>query len=216
MAICLTIGEQSENHIGMQINGYGLAREGFTIRDLTKIKKKLETKQVNCEFIKMNDYLNEEEREGAGEAAVLIIRNGMDFLLNLYDKNDNHNQNTATVTATDILNEQLSLEWDKEYIDKTKYRTEVVNGQEVKIRGKILNKRARYNLCYGNVHQDADIKNSKGTIIAYNEIPLTTKWKDAVSKFIGKKAQDLEMEGNYYYDVKKCGIGFHGDAERKR
>ena len=27
---------------------------------------------------------------------------------------------------------------------------------------------------------------------------------------------DLAAEGNYYYDVNKCGIGFHGDAERKR
>ena len=23
-------------------------------------------------------------------------------------------------------------------------------------------------------------------------------------------------EGNYYYDIKKCGIGFHGDAERRK
>jgi len=25
----------------------------------------------------------------------------------------------------------------------------------------------------------------------------------------------VKCEGNYYYDVNKCGIGFHGDAERK-
>ena len=24
------------------------------------------------------------------------------------------------------------------------------------------------------------------------------------------------MWGNYYYDLNKCGIGYHGDAERKR
>ena len=24
------------------------------------------------------------------------------------------------------------------------------------------------------------------------------------------------MEGNRYYDIKKCGIGFHGDGERKK
>ena len=23
-------------------------------------------------------------------------------------------------------------------------------------------------------------------------------------------------EANYYYDIKKCGIGFHGDSERKK
>lgn len=26
----------------------------------------------------------------------------------------------------------------------------------------------------------------------------------------------LEAEGNKYYDVNKCGIGFHGDTERKK
>ena len=24
------------------------------------------------------------------------------------------------------------------------------------------------------------------------------------------------LEGNYYYDLKKCGIGFHGDTERRK
>lgn len=33
---------------------------------------------------------------------------------------------------------------------------------------------------------------------------------------MGPKAKTLACEGNYYYDVSKCGIGFHGDSERKR
>ena len=33
---------------------------------------------------------------------------------------------------------------------------------------------------------------------------------------MGEKAKELACEGNYYYDVSKCGIGFHGDGERKR
>jgi hypothetical protein len=31
-----------------------------------------------------------------------------------------------------------------------------------------------------------------------------------------KDAKDLTAEGNFYYDVKKCGVGFHGDRERKK
>ena len=27
---------------------------------------------------------------------------------------------------------------------------------------------------------------------------------------------ELAAEGNYYFDVTKCGIGFHGDSERKK
>lgn len=26
----------------------------------------------------------------------------------------------------------------------------------------------------------------------------------------------MKAEGNYYYDIAKCGIGFHGDSERKK
>lgn len=34
--------------------------------------------------------------------------------------------------------------------------------------------------------------------------------------FIGEKAEDLTIEGNLYYDITKCGIGFHGDSERMK
>jgi hypothetical protein len=33
---------------------------------------------------------------------------------------------------------------------------------------------------------------------------------------LGEKAEEMKCEGNYYYDTSKCGVGFHGDAERKR
>ena len=29
-------------------------------------------------------------------------------------------------------------------------------------------------------------------------------------------AEELNGEANYYYDMSKCGIGYHGDAERKK
>ena len=36
-----------------------------------------------------------------------------------------------------------------------------------------------------------------------------------MENLFGDAAQNLAAEGNHYYDPKKCGIGFHGDAERK-
>ena len=30
------------------------------------------------------------------------------------------------------------------------------------------------------------------------------------------KSRNLICEGNRYYDLKKCGIGFHGDVERRK
>lgn len=40
-AVTLTFCEQSENHRGMQINGSGLASNGFSIDDLIAIQKRL-------------------------------------------------------------------------------------------------------------------------------------------------------------------------------
>ena len=45
---------------------------------------------------------------------------------------------------------------------------------------------------------------------------LLNKWKSSLGILFGEKANDLEVEGNYYYNTKKCGIGFHGDSERKK
>ena len=82
-------------------------------------------------------------------------------------------------------------------------------------RKKVLNKRARFNLCFGNIGQKSDFENKKGTIISYNDVPLTKKIRDKLPKYLGDKANDLPSEGNYYFNINKCGIGFHGDAERK-
>ena len=34
--------------------------------------------------------------------------------------------------------------------------------------------------------------------------------------YLGNKATALKAEGNYYFNAQKCGIGFHGDLERRR
>jgi hypothetical protein len=40
--------------------------------------------------------------------------------------------------------------------------------------------------------------------------------KENLHKFFGEKAAEMVAEGNYYYDINKCGIGYHGDGERCR
>jgi hypothetical protein len=47
----------------------------------------------------------------------------------------------------------------------------------------------------------------------FKELPELSKLRFGLENLIdGKK---LQCEGNYYYDVKKTYIGFHGDTERK-
>lgn len=184
-AICLTCGEQSENHVGMQKLGDGLADVGFSIGDLQLAKSKFETLGCECHLEYLNEYLPGEDVE---EAAILVIRNGVEKL--------------TGKPAHFMFEEQLKFKWDNKYWDTR--------------RKKVLNKNARHNVCFGNESQTPDYENKKGTIIAYDDVPLTKLWRNQLSAVIGKKAENLEVEGNYYYDVKKCGIGYHGDAERKK
>ena len=179
-AICLTFGEQSENHVGMKINGGGLSRSGFSVEEMEQINRNLKS-----EFYRLDEMVDE---EGLEPAAVLIIRNGLEKLIG-----ENPDK---------MLEEQLSFEWDKQYWDNR--------------RGKVLNKRARYNVCYGSESVDANLEEKQGTIIGLDRVPILKKLKESLGGFFGEKAKELEVEGNLYYDVKKCGIGFHGDGERKR
>ena len=82
-------------------------------------------------------------------------------------------------------------------------------------RKKVLNKRARYNLCYSDFSQESDYENKKGTIIHFDNIPLTKHLRERIPYYFGEKTTNLQGEGNYYYDLNKCGIGFHGDTERR-
>ena len=67
---------------------------------------------------------------------VLILR---DYIANWHGGHDND---------IEIYKEIAPIRWDAEYLDPNKYRTEIVDGKEVKVRGKRMNKRARKNLCF--------------------------------------------------------------------
>ena len=79
-----------------------------------------------------------------------------------------------------------------------------------------MNKHARYNLCFAQQGQTANFASGLGTVIAYSDVPLLSVIRDTLPSIVGEKAKELACEGNYYYDASKCGIGFHGDAERRK
>lgn len=182
-AICITAGEQSENHVGMQVNGKGLSSKGFSIEEIIRFKQVLDEKGIESEFYRLDEKI-----EGANEAALLIIRNGV--------------YKIAGINSSDMMKEQMEFDWDKKYWDVRRQR--------------VLNKHARYNVCYGKNGQKPDYDNKKGTIISYENVPLLKKWRESLGIIFGEEASNLEVEGNLYYNVKKCGIGFHCDSERKK
>lgn len=84
------------------------------------------------------------------------------------------------------------------------------------MRGEVKNKIARYNLTFGDLSQEPDYPNKRGRIIRYDSVPLLNTLRHNLAYYLGDQANNLVAEGNYYYDPSKCGIGFHGDAERKK
>jgi alkylated DNA repair dioxygenase AlkB len=104
------------------------------------------------------------------------------------------------INADDLYDEQKKLNYDSKAL----------------MRGRVVNKLARHNLCFSNKSQEPDYCNGKGRIISYEDVPHLHKLLEKLPIIFGEKANDLVAEGNHYYDIKKNGIGFHGDGERKK
>jgi hypothetical protein len=204
-AITITFGEIAENHAGMQKIGTELPTSsgganggsaGFSFDELQRIGKQLNDSGLCvCELVQLNtpDILasvqDEEVRKKslASDAGILILRNGVNSVLGRTDGADS------------LFAEQSKLPVDTKAL----------------MRGRVVNKQARYNLCFSDFAQDPDYAQGRGRVINFTDVPITSELRDRLPAFLGAKADGLQGEGNYYYDVRKCGIGFHGDGERQ-
>lgn len=185
--ITITLGDRAENHKGMQIIGKE-TKNGYNLNDLLDIKNKFEKDGLKCDIINLNTLLDEDKQNKVEPAYVLIISNCIDYLL----KNDNESK-------MNLFEELVNLNWDKKAL----------------MYGRVVNKNARYNLCFSNQEQEPDYSNGLGRIIKWNNVPILNKIKTYLSKYINE-IETSEGEGNYYYDITKTGIGYHCDLERKK
>lgn len=107
-------------------------------------------------------------------------------------------------TDPEILPELLSLPWDRKAL----------------MRGRVCNKHARYNLCFADYSQEANFEKGEGTVIDFKNVPHLAHLRYDLCFLLGevnsKNEPQLLAEGNYYYDINKCYIGYHGDAERRK
>lgn len=83
------------------------------------------------------------------------------------------------------------------------------------MRGRVVNKHARHNICITDDAQEPDYAAGRGRVVAFGDCPTLAKVRGWLPPVLGDKALDLFAEGNLYYDA-TCGIGFHGDTERRR
>jgi hypothetical protein len=184
----ITFGEVIENHAGMQKIGE-LSKQGFDIKDLEKAKKYSEEKGYKTEWLELNNALPENVRKNSDRAVLLIIRNGIHMLLNSSDNDFNS-----------FMQEVFSTE---NIVDKKAF-----------MKGRVVNKLARWNLCYGEEAQEPDYENKKGRVISFSQTPFLNKIRSQLPNLVGDKGKGLLAELNYYYDISKCYIGWHGDTER--
>jgi len=190
--ITLTFAESGENHVGMEQIGIR-GNHGFFLEDLQQVKENFPGKET--ELFPLHKLLG---NESFPEAYVLVVRNAFpsiaNELLDILSKNE----------------EQGGVDWDK----------------KVYMYGRVCNKKARYNLLFCDLGEgeggiggerkkkiEANYEEKQGTkynIHAYE--PLQRLYQQMITLTPQK---EFIIEGNYYYNVKECYIGAHGDAERR-
>jgi len=124
---------------------------------------------------------------GAPQACVLVIKHGVDAIL-------------GTKGAKRLFDEQAVLDVDKKAV----------------MYNRVVNKKARWNLCFDKEGHEPNYEEGKGRVVAYGDVPVTKQLVDSLPAWFGPKAEGLKGEANYYYDITRCGIGFHGDTERRK
>jgi hypothetical protein len=189
--ITLTFGDAAENHKGMEQVGKKLPPgNGFNLADLEEMSEIMKKRNVECKLICLTDALKDHpDIPNKTDAYVLVMKGAATTLVNESGKNFNQ---------IDLFNEQTKLAYDKKAF----------------MYGQVRNKNARWNLCFDEKDRSSSYEEGKGTIIGYNKVPIMKELREKFSTLFGKKAEDLKVESNYYYDTDKCGIGWHGDSER--
>lgn len=122
-----------------------VAEEGFNLQDLINAKNKYEALGCECKIVHLNKYLPEGYE--AMDAYLLVVRNGINAMLQQENK-----------SATDLEAEQTKLTPDKKYFDARQ--------------GRVLDKTTRWNLCFSEQGQKADMNAGEGTIVSYKDVPL--------------------------------------------
>ena len=120
------------------------------------------------------------------KAYVLVIRQGLSYF--------------GLESQSQLFNEMSTLDFDK----------------KAYMYGRVVNKRARWNLCFSDVAQEPNYEEKRGRVISWSSVPILNQIKEGLVNLLGEKGDGLKAESNFYYDKTKCFIGAHGDSERRR
>ena len=187
-----TFADRGENGPGMKIEGSATKRH-LSVEDLELMGLHFEGTLApvrravgKAEMF----YLNPKLGDGAPEtepAAVLVCRNFADVML-------------GEGAADKCMFETARMK-QRGQVDK-----------QALMRGQVKNKNARWNNTIGVEAKEPDIAKGQGTVVAFADNPMLSSLEEVLRHFQmqGDHSTRLIGELNLYYDVAKCGIGFHG------
>ena len=185
--ITLTFGEGANSNYRMQQLGTIWPR-GLHMEELESIEAYFKDMGAVTELHRLADALGLDEHDNAG---VLIVRRGAE---------------QWGCDADTLYHEQRVLDHDKMMMS---YK-------------KVVNKKARYNLCFSAEAQEPNYEEGISRVVSYADVPCTSLLRDRFTELLINKTAvgipggppHLQCEGNYYYKS-SCGIGYHGDTQRK-
>ena len=189
--VTITFGDVAENHTGNQMIGEK-CDSGFTQEDIITIYHHLIANGFQAEYHQVPKPPHAPPE--VEEVLVIVIRQGVHKIFS--------SDHIHPGTTDGIKNEMMSLEWDKKF-----YNARVK---------KVQNKKARHVLCFDDVSQAANYEAGMGTVYAWEQLPHLKYVKEYLHCMFGEKSRNLKAEGNYYYNIEDCGIGYHGDSERRK
>ena len=214
----LTFGNRAENHKGMQIIGNQLDH-GLSHNDLVSIQKGFDDEGYETELINLNNLLLVDDDDNS----VNDSSNESDLVESTNSTNSIQTESDTTSTESAIEEDPAELLIIRKGVErfvniKTLYNEQIKLKKDTQayMYGRVVNKKARYNLCFSDFSQEADFPNKKGTV--YNFSGANVKTLKRLRTKIGELHElfeNLQCEGNYYYDINKTFIGFHGDTERE-
>ena len=164
-----------------------IAERGYSPDDIVYAFKTFTEMGAKCEIIHLNDLIPDIEAE---QAELLIIRNGVKVILD-----------TVEMSSDNLKNFLENIQ-----VDTT-----------AKMKGKVVNKHARHNVCFGDIPKTADIANGQGTVIAFEDSDELSMIRFFLNELLEpENVPLLQAELNKYYDISICGIGYHSDLERRK
>jgi hypothetical protein len=182
---CITITFGDQGENHRGMQKIGQAADcGYKFSEVADIATTLTGRGLDVELVDLTTRCPPDTVPPPAPASVLIVRNGLHSGLG--------------ISPDALYSELTALQWDSKAL----------------MYGRVVNKHARHNLCFFDTAQEPDIEAGKGRIVAFDTVPLLKSVKERLPEMFGEKSRELVGEGNYYYDVSKCGIGFHGDTER--